>query len=169
MGLGNFCKLQCRSAVANALSDSFLFDARWTVSWSRSVHYVMGLTEDVVRQMIGAIIPPGHKKTVVFGPMHPTGIKTAEILANGASPKVRACQPFSKVDLVLVAICCFALSCTSPRLQLKGSFCGLSLPCRCCILIRIRVVTLLQTRTSTVQRMLRTSSPSVRRCRTCST
>ena len=45
--------------------------------------------EDVIRKMIGEVVPPGHTKTAVFGPMHPVGVKASELLATGASPKVR--------------------------------------------------------------------------------
>ena len=47
--------------------------------------------EDVIRKMIGEVVPPGHTKTAVFGPMHPVGVKASELLATGASPKVRRC------------------------------------------------------------------------------
>ncbi len=51
--------------------------------------YIYWKAEDVIRKMIGEVVPPGHTKTAVFGPMHPVGVKASELLATGASPKVR--------------------------------------------------------------------------------
>ena len=81
--------------------------------------------EDVIRKMIGEVVPPGHTKTAVFGPMHPVGVKASELLATGASPKVRrSCGDLVvralglsvrlQVRLIACAFAC-AFACLFPR------------------------------------------------------
>jgi hypothetical protein len=81
--------------------------------------------EDVIRKMIGEVVPPGHTKIAVFGPMHPVGVKASELLATGASPKVRRCcaDPVVRalgssvrlqVRLIACAFSC-AFACLFPR------------------------------------------------------
>ncbi len=71
--------------------------------------------EDVIRKMIGEVVPPGHTKTAVFGPMHPVGVKASELLATGASPKVLVVRALGLSVRLQVRLIACAFACLFPR------------------------------------------------------